>query len=82
MLRIVFYMSGILYAVDRKIDSATLRRLFDFNPVYAIAALARDAVFGVPAPKILWISAGVWAAVLFVGGFFFFKAGERSYGRI
>lgn len=82
MLRIAFYMSGILYAVDKKIHSPLLRRLFDFNPIYAIAALARDAVFGEPAPTILWITASAWAVVLFVGGFFFFKAGEKSYGRI
>ena len=82
ILRIVFYMSGILYAIENKIDSPTLRRLFDFNPVYAVVSLARSAVFGVAAPAVLWASACGWAVVLFVAGFFFFKAGESSYGRI
>ncbi len=82
MLRIVFYMSGILYAVENKIDSPRLRALFDFNPIYAVTSLARHAVFGEGAPAILWVSATAWATVLFVAGFFFFKAGEKTYGRI
>ncbi|MCZ7531703.1 MAG: ABC transporter permease [Acidimicrobiia bacterium] len=81
-LRVVFYMSGILYEVENKIDSPRLRQVFNFNPVYAVTSLARHAVFGQPAPTILWFTAFFWAMVLFVAGFFFFKAGEKSYGRI
>lgn len=82
ILRIVFYLSGILYSVENRVTDPQLRRLFDLNPVYAITTLARDAVFGELGPGVLWASASAWAVVLFVAGFFFFKGGEKTYGRI
>jgi len=82
MFRILFYLSGILYSVQDRVSNPTLRRIFYLNPAFALASLARSAVFGELGQPVLWVSAAGWAALLLVGGFFFFKAGEDSYGRI
>ena len=82
IFRIVFYLSGVLYSVEDRVSNPQVRRLFNLNPVYAITTLARDAVFGELGPGVLWASASGWAVVLFVAGFFFFKEGEKDYGRI
>lgn len=79
--RLAFYLSGILYSVDNQFSNATVKRLFELNPFYAIITCARGAVFGQPAPAALWISATVWSISLLVGGVAFFKAAEHTYGR-
>jgi teichoic acid transport system permease protein len=83
IFRLLFYISGVLYSVDRFVDHGPIRELFNFNPFYVWVTLARGPLMEevvVIDPKLALIGA-VWALVLFVGGFAFFRQGEHRYGR-
>lgn len=81
LFRILLYLSGILFSVDRYVDSALGRRLFALNPIYSLISLARGAILGEPVGSTMWVSSIAWTAVLLVGGFVFFRAAEERYGR-
>ena len=81
MLRILFYVSGILYSVDDNVKYKSYRIFFTLNPVYALVTVARDGVFGYPVRPALWLSLFLWAFGSFIVGFVFFRAGETEYGR-
>lgn len=89
LFRLLFYLSGILYSVERFTQGSevkdwivSLSRFFPVNPFYSLTRLAKSAVLEeVSAPPEILLSAVIWALVVFVGGFLFFKAGELNYGR-
>jgi teichoic acid transport system permease protein len=81
VFRIAFYMSGILYSVDARVDDATFRALFALNPIYCFASLARFLVLGDPFNSALLLSAVLWTVLLLSIGFAVFRAGELTYGR-
>jgi teichoic acid transport system permease protein len=94
MFRLLFYLSGILYSVERFSEPDALGKLppdwvlslanyFPLNPFYALTTLAKSAVLAeVSAPPEIWISATLWAFGALGFGFIFFKRGERRYGRL
>jgi teichoic acid transport system permease protein len=79
--RILIYMSGAMYSVDRFITSPIMRRLFELNPMYSFISLARGAVLGTPTTIGMYLSVAAWTLVLLIGGFVYFRAGEHAYGR-
>jgi teichoic acid transport system permease protein len=81
IFRLLFYMSGVLYSVDRFVEDRLTLYLFNLNPLYAIISLARNPILGTPTSSLMWASASAWALAALVGGFFFFRAAEQSYGR-
>jgi teichoic acid transport system permease protein len=80
VFRLLFYVSGILYLVDRFVDDPLVLTVFRLNPFYAFPTLNRFAVLGMVAEPLVWVSALAWTSVLFVSGFVFFRAGEQEYG--
>lgn len=81
VFRIMHYMAGVMFSVDRFVDSPRLRALFDFNPFYAFVTLARAPLLGDPVEPILLVTITVWSSVLVIAGFIIFRAGEHTYGR-
>jgi teichoic acid transport system permease protein len=81
LFRIAFYMSGILYSVDRFVQDETLRRLFDLNPFYVFVTLARAPILDNAIPPVTMLSALLWTAGLLLFGFHYFRSGETEYGR-
>ncbi len=79
--RILFYLSGVMFSVDRFVEDPVHRALFELNPTFAFVSLARAPILDLPVTPTMVLSATLWTAVLLVGGFMFFKVGERSYGR-
>jgi teichoic acid transport system permease protein len=79
--RILIYMSGAMYSVDRFIHNELTRHLFELNPLYSFISLARGAVLGLPTTYGEYISVFVWSFGLLIGGFIYFRAGEHGYGR-
>lgn len=94
VFRLLFYLSGILYSVERFSEPDALGKLppewvlrlaeyFPLNPWYSLTTLAKSAVLAeVSAPPEIWISAVLWAFGTLALGFVFFKRGERRYGRV
>lgn len=82
LLRLVFYGSGVLYSVDRFIDSPTVRDLFLLNPFYVFVELSRAVLMGgFQVRGVLWLAASAWAVGALLLGFLFFRGGEAGYGR-
>ena len=81
LFRLLFYMSGVLYSVDRFVTDPSLKRLFALNPLYDFLSIWRWAIMGMDTPAEVWIGAAAWSIILPIGGFAFFRAAEATYGR-
>jgi teichoic acid transport system permease protein len=80
LFRLLFYVSGILYSVERFVPEAYLP-LFDLNPIFAFATAARGIVLDHELLLHRWAVAAVWSVVLAVVGLWFFRGAEHEYGR-
>jgi teichoic acid transport system permease protein len=81
IFRILVYVSGVMYSVDRFIHTALTRHLFELNPMYSFISLARGAVLNQTVTIGMVLSIIAWTIGLLVSGFVFFRAGEHAYGR-
>jgi teichoic acid transport system permease protein len=88
LFRLVFYGSGILYAVDQRFHSAFenpwVLRVFLANPFYCLVTLWREAFMTSQSAQHvpwMWLSISLWAVGLLVAGLLIFRAGEKEYGR-
>jgi teichoic acid transport system permease protein len=82
VFRIAFYVSGILFSVEERVESERLRELFALNPVYALVTAARSVILGTPASGLVWLSLVVWSFGSIVVGFVLFRRAEEEYGRV
>jgi teichoic acid transport system permease protein len=83
MLRILFYVSGVLIPLDGRF--ADLPRALTFlrlNPIFVVIDISRDAFMYDRFDPSQWWLAIAWTAVLFVGGFLYFRAAENEYGLV
>jgi teichoic acid transport system permease protein len=81
VFRILIYLSGGMYSVEKFIHSSFVRHLFELNPMYSFLSLARGAVLGLPTTIGMYLSVIGWTVTLLVVGFFYFRAGEHAYGK-
>jgi teichoic acid transport system permease protein len=88
LFRLVFYGSGILYAVDDRFHDAfaypIVTFIFIVNPFYALVSVWRSAVMSsqpIASLGLLWVSASIWSVAILIVGFVVFRAGEAGYGR-
>lgn len=82
VFRLLFYVSGILFPLERYIKNVTLQHLAAINPLYCFVSLMRSAVL-IEAPNPAWIiSVLAWTVVLVLAGFLFFRANEHNYGHV
>lgn len=80
VFRILLYASGVLFNATTYADGG-YRLLFVLNPFYAFITIARWTILGGDIAASLFISVGLWTIAIIVTGFFWFRAGEASYGR-
>ncbi len=83
VFRILFYLSGIIYSVDKFVEEAWQRDLFLINPLHSLLSLARYPVVPEASP-ISWTLLGVavaWTVLVLFTGLWFFRGGEAEYGR-
>lgn len=89
VFRLVFYGSGVIYAVDTRFfdifeANPWVVKVFVANPFYAQLSLWREALMtsqDIQLVEWLWVSASAWAVVALVLGFVVFRRGEKEYGR-
>lgn len=81
LFRFAFYLSGILFLVDRFVTNESMRRLVDLNPFYDFVSLYRWAIMGMPISELAVLSACVWPLVSIVLGYWWFRVREQDYGR-
>lgn len=81
LLRILFYMSGIIFAIDQ-VPEPYLTILL-INPLNAFVNIYREATLAEPGGGPLsWEIALAWTVVIAVTGFLYFRAAESEYGRV
>lgn len=84
VFRILFYLSGVLFLVDRFITDPLLKALFVVNPFYSFVSLPREYMMTtIEQDGIgwMWVSVTAWSFLLFAVGLIVFRSGEASYGR-
>ncbi|MFA9446054.1 ABC transporter permease [Egicoccus sp. AB-alg6-2] len=88
VFRLGFYLSGVLYDIGRFTQGRPnwqwLEPVFLLNPFYVFISLAREYLMHSHAHfdlRLLWLSAVLWTLLALAGGFFFFTAAEKRYGR-
>ncbi|MEQ8842927.1 MAG: ABC transporter permease [Acidimicrobiales bacterium] len=81
VFRLLFYLSGVLYSVDRFVDHGGWRAAFALNPLYDYLTLWRWGLLGTPVDGWTVLGAVLWAIITPIAGFAFFRAGEAGYGR-
>ncbi|MEV7648824.1 ABC transporter permease [Arthrobacter sp. NPDC089319] len=82
--RILFYTSGVLFAIDRILKSHPWAvRLFDFHPLHEILSIARGILMpGMDYEPMYWLYFSVWSVAVFLAGVLFFWVAEERYGRV
>lgn len=81
MFRLLFYLSGVLYSVERLVDDQILVDLFALNPMYSFVTVMRWAVLGVDPTNYTVVSMLGWTAITPLAGLAVFRRGEAQYGR-
>lgn len=80
LFRLGFYASGVLFNVESYVAQPKYRLLFEANPLYCFIEINRSFVLGGDLSPSIMVSAGLWTIAVLFGGFFWFRAGEDSYG--
>lgn len=80
VFRILFYLSGVLFAVDSFVENQLALRLFSLNPLYGAISLARWSLMGQSAAVADLVGLVAWSLVLPVAGLVYFLRAEHRYG--
>ncbi len=80
LFRLLFYGSGVLFYVGAYVEDSRLRTLFVANPLFSLLTLYRGAVLGMPVVWTELVSVIAWTLALLVGGLWWFRRAEASYG--
>lgn len=80
--RIIFYTSGVLFAVDKiLVNHPQVRAAYDFYPIYQVLKIARYyLIHGSEYAAEYWYWLAGTSVVTLVVGFFFFWSAEERYG--
>ncbi len=81
--RLLFYSSGVLFAVDKILDQHPLViAAFDYYPIYQVLQLARHILTNTQTyrPEYWWYLS-ITSVITFVVGLLFFWVAEERYGR-
>lgn len=84
ILRMWMYLSGIFFTVDfvaRRLGESSFGvAIFQLNPAYVYAALTRSALLEAhPVAAPVWVLGVMWAVVMLVAGFIYFRGREVEY---
>ena len=83
LLRIWFYLSGVLYPINEELIPQTWARvLLELNPAYAVVEASRAAFLSGRLDAGTWITLALWSVLGLVIGFWFFRQAESEYGRV
>jgi len=82
LLRLWFYMSGVLYPIAPLIETDWVRGVLYANPAWSIIEIARDALLYERVVGWVWALAIGWTFVSLIFGFWYFRQAESEYGRV
>jgi len=79
--RLLFYASGVIFNVDAYVENSSWSAIFVLNPLYCFVTIARWLIMGGTLDGMLVLSTSIWAVLIIIIGFLWFRAGEDLYGR-
>lgn len=80
VFRLLFYGSGVIFNVYAYLDDPALRWFFVLNPVFCVLAIYRWVLLGMEVELAELLSLIIWCIVLLIGGLWWFRRGEATYG--
>lgn len=82
VVRILFYVSGVFWNIDKMIHIHWLNIVLHNNPIHLYMAIARAGMIdGYSVTASDWLIAAVWAVGMLAFGTVFFWRAEEKYGR-
>jgi len=81
LFRLLFYGSGVLFSVDAYITNENVKSLFLVNPMFDLLEIYRWAVLGGQVSSIEILALSIWTITVLAFGVFWFRRGEKTYGR-
>lgn len=82
VVRILFYVSGVFWNIDKMIHIHWLKVLLHYNPIHLYMAIARAGMIdGYTVDATDWLVATAWAFGILAFGTVFFWLAEEKYGR-
>lgn len=83
VFRILFYLSGVIFSVDKFVTHDWQRDLFLINPLHSLLSIVRYPIVpdASPIDWTMFLVALGWITVSLLGGLWFFRRGEAVYGR-
>ena len=82
VVRILFYVSGVFWNIDKMIHIHWLKSILHNNPIHLYMAIARAGMIdGYTVTASDWWVAGAWAVGMLGFGTVFFWLAEEKYGR-
>lgn len=80
--RFWMYFSGVMFSLQRFVDQPTILAVMQANPAYMVLDMSRQLLLYDTQPDVTeWGKLAAWAFGLLTIGFFYFWAGETTYGR-
>lgn len=82
LTRLLFYVSGIFYELDRVVTDPRALAVLELNPAHVYITLVRGALLTEStATSGTWVLGVLWALVALPAGLVFFWRAEQEYGR-
>lgn len=79
----LFFLSGVMFSVDRFAEHSAIHQLMTANPCYVFLTAIRDCTIYRTAPSLAtWGELLAWSVGVFVIGFVFFWRAEDKYVRL
>lgn len=78
-----FFLSGVMYSVERFKDNQLVYDIMSANPAYLFLTAVRETTIYGSAPSIdIWAKLFAWSLGIFFVGFLFFWKAEEKYARV
>lgn len=81
--RVWFFLSGVMFSIERFVDHPVLLHLMTANPAYIFLTAVRDCVIYGKAPSLaVWGELSLWSFGAFLVGLVYFWMAEAKYVRL
>ena len=81
--RVWFFLSGVMFSIERFVDHPVLLQLMTANPAYIFLTAIRDSVIYGKAPSLaVWGELSLWTLGAFLVGLVYFWMAEAKYVRL
>lgn len=81
--RVLFYLSGIFFSIDRFVNHEILKTAMELNPLYQFLSIFRGIILSDSLPSLsAFLGVALWSILVFTFGFIYFYLAEGKYGNL